>query len=223
MAVDEDKMNKKMDNLLDDYIDMNKEKEDDIKPMINKKPPSDGINSNGVMHSNIMTFTQIKEALDDIDSSIDNQEEDIEDTVLDEENPIPATANTDVLEDLNQIYTPVLVMQGVEGDVSDQIQEAFSEASVLLERNIIKFDDSTRMAQLISVCALLLQRKKNTPKYQAYKRAVEVVKKMKLDMQKEEYAAARDLAQKYLVKVSTTNNSSVARNAANRLLPETQH
>ena len=92
-----------------------------------------------------------------------------------------------------------------------------------MERNIISFDNKTRMAQLISVCALLIARQKNSEKYQMYKKAAVIKNKMKLDIQKEEYEAAQSLAQKFLVKVATTNNSSVARDAANALLPETQH
>jgi len=56
-----------------------------------------------------------------------------------------------------------------------------------------------------------------------FKKASEIRNNMKLQIQKNEYAAAQALAQKFLVKVSTTNNSSVARNAANDLLPETNH
>ena len=56
-----------------------------------------------------------------------------------------------------------------------------------------------------------------------YRKAAEVRNNMKLNIQKQEYEAAKALAQKFLVKVSTTNNSSVARQAANELLPETQH
>ena len=45
---------------------------------------------------------------------------------------------------------------------------------------------------------------------------------MKLEIQKDEYDEAKELAQKYLVNVATSNNSSVARNAAQSLLPQTQ-
>ena len=140
--------------------------------------------------------------------------------------PAPTTSgggDEELLNDLNEIFTPILVMQGFEGNVTAKIQEAFSESSVLLEKNIIQFDNSTKMAQLISVCALLIARQKNTQNYQMYKKAAEIRKAMKINIQKDEYAAAQALAQKFLVKVSTTNNSSVARQAANELLPETQH
>jgi hypothetical protein len=79
------------------------------------------------------------------------------------------------------------------------------------------------MAQLISVCSLLIARQKNTKEYQMYKKAADIKNNMKLEIQKREYSAASDLAQKFLVKVSTTNNSSIARKSASDLLPETQH
>ena len=129
----------------------------------------------------------------------------------------------ELLNQLNQIVTPILVMQGFEGEISDQVMEACSSDNILLERNIIKFDDATRMAQLQMICALLISRQKNTQLYQMFKKACEICQQSKLEIQKQEFAAAQALAQKFLVKVSTTNNSSVARNSAQNLLPSTQH
>ena len=114
-------------------------------------------------------------------------------------------------------------MQGIEGDITEKVMEACSQDNILLEKNVIRFDDETRMAQLVSVCAILISRQKNSNEYQMYKKSSEIRNNMKLQMQKNEYAAARALAQKFLVKVSTTNNSSVARDAANDLLPQTNH
>lgn len=173
------------------------------------------------MEQAAIAICEMQDNPDIMDSQIEDNDEPI-----DMGNDVPVEAGgseDDLLNSLNQIFTPILVMQGFEGDVTKQIQEAFSEASVLLENNIIQFDNSTKMAQLISVCALLIARQKNTDQYQTYKKAAEVRKAMKLDIQKSEYIAAQALAQKFLVKVSTTNNSSVARQAANELLPETQH
>ena len=48
---------------------------------------------------------------------------------------------------------------------------------------------------------------------------MEVAKSSKLEIQKEENAAARALAQRFLIKVSTTNGSTVARQAAKELMP----
>ena len=87
----------------------------------------------------------------------------------------------------------------------------------------LKFDEPTRMAQLISVCAKLINKQRNTPEWQLYKKAAVLRNKANLDMQKNSYDEAKALAQKYLVMVSTTNTSSSARDAANDLLPQTNH
>ena len=175
----------------------------------------------------VMTWSQMLESIDEITTSINNQPDNIEDTPIEgnlaNEMPTSEVDEEDLLNQLNTIFTPILVMQKFEGDVSDKIQDALSEAAVLTEKNIIKFDDATRMAQLISTCALLIARQKKSEKYQMYEKAAKLKNQMKLDIQKEEYDAAKSLAQKFLVKVSTTNNSPVARDAANDLLPETQH
>ena len=175
-------------------------------------------------------FDEFREAVDmlrNIASFLEDTQDnpDTMDTQIGDESNAAGTGGDDaLLNDLNQIFTPILIMQGFEGDVGSKIQEAFSESSsLLLEKNIIQFDNATRMAQLISVCALLIARQKNSQKYQMYEQATKVARSMKLAIQKEEYSAAQALAQKFLVKVSTTNNSSVARQAANELLPETQH
>ena len=171
-----------------------------------------------------MNYTEILESMNSILESIESNEGDIiSDPVPSNVSDNNSDSNKDLLEELNQIFTPILVMQSLEGNMADKINEAFSEASVLMEKNIIKFDDETRMAQLISICALLIARKKNSEKYQAYQKAATIKNKMKIEIQKDEYDEAKALAQKYLVNVSTTNNSSVARDAANNLLPETQH
>lgn len=127
----------------------------------------------------------------------------------------------ELMNDLNTVFTPILIMQSLEGDISEKVKEGLSEDNILTERSCLKFDDSARMAQLLSVCALLIARQKNSPKYQMYKKAMAVVKNTKLEIQRDEAAAAQALAQKYLVKVSTSSNSSIARKAANDLLPLT--
>lgn len=185
--------------------------------------PTNGQNPTGPMKGNLMGWTKLLEAMDEVSNSMDNQISSEEVTSSPIEEPQDGGSDEDLLNQLNQIFTPILIMQGFEGNISDKIQEAYSEASVLTERSMISFDDTARMAQLISVCALLISRKKNSEKYQAYAKAAAMKNKMKLEIQKEEYPEAKALAQKYLVKVSTTNNSSVARDAANDLLPETQH
>ncbi len=187
-----------------------------------------------IRESNI---TQLLEAMDEVSNSLSIQYtsgDSLLDAPIDDEpgrslaptdelsnnNPME-TADVELLDALNQIFTPILVMQGFEGDVIEKIHESCSEANVLMERNIISFDNNSRMAQLLSVCALLIARQKNSPKYQMYKKAMEIAKSTKLEIQKTEYAAAQALAQKFLVKVSTTNGSTVARKSAQDLLPMT--
>ena len=195
---------------------------DDVKE--NNKDIKGNSNPTGFMHGPLMNWTQILESLDEVSTSIMNQDSNVMDQ-RPENQQIDSSEDMEkkLLDKLNEIFTPILIMQGFENDIPQKIQEAMETASVLTERNIIQFDDATRMSQLIAACAILLQQAKNTEKYQAYQKAAEIRNKMKLDMQKEEYDNAKALAQKYLVMVSTTNNSSIARNAATSLLPETQH
>lgn len=194
-----------------------------------QSPGIDGHSTDGPMGGPNMTFIQMLEAMNFIVESLEDPvETPLENEQIDTQVDTPGKVITsedeqELLDHLNQIFTPILVMQGFEGDISDRIQEAFSEASVLMERNIISFDDKARMAQLISVCALLIAQKKNSPKFDMYKKAAAVRNQMKLEIQKDNYDEAKALAQKFLVKVSTTNNSSFARDAAQDLLPETQH
>lgn len=196
----------------------------DVKDNPHQNNGTAGKNPTGFMSGPLMNWTQILESLDNITSSIENQESDVlNQQVSDQEVENIEDSEKRLLDKLNQIFTPILIMQGFENDVPQKIQEAMEQGSVLTERNIIQFDDATRMAQLISTCAILLQQEKNTEKYQAYQKAARIRNQMKLDMQKEEYDNAKALAQKYLVMVATSNNSSVARSAANNLLPETQH
>jgi hypothetical protein len=231
-GTDEDKMNNHKVRLLSNYKkDVPTTKLDSIG---NSSPPNAGHKTDGFFASSMMKFTELLESLENVASEVQELTGDnapIEETPIEGSSMDDTTSsvglgevNTDeLLNQLNQIFTPILVMHGVEGDIKEQVQEACSDDNVLLERNIISFDDSTRMAQLISVCALLIARQKNTKEYQMYKKAAEIKNNMKLDIQKREYSAANDLAQKFLVKVSTTNNSSIARKTATDLLPETQH
>jgi len=163
-------------------------------------------------------WKSIFESLDAATADISKLDSDVGDTST-EDTVTDPSSNEDLIGELDKMFTSVLIAQDVENSISDQYQEAVQEAQLLTERNVIKFDKDTRMAQLISVCALLLQKKNNTPEYQAYEKACATRNKMKLLMQKKEYPAAKALAQQYLIKVSTTNNSSAARKAASNLLP----
>lgn len=135
----------------------------------------------------------------------------------------PSSVNNDELIDkLNKIFTPILIMQDAEDDMSSEIKESLNTIGVLTERSTIHFDNKSRMDQLVSICAILLQQAKNTPEYQMYVKGHKLRKKAKLRMQELESQNAKDLAQKYLVNVSTSNPSEAARKAATNLLPETQ-
>jgi len=122
-----------------------------------------------------------------------------------------------LLEEINAIYTPILVSQELDHDIQGRIQEACSKENVLVESNLVKFDADTRKAQLISLCSLLIARQANSPDYQAYKQASNVRKAMKLKIQKDNYAGAVALADKYLQNLSATGTSSVVRSAATDL------
>ena len=224
-GLDDQKTNTHMKNTLDKYKDSADVGSEPIEDIAHDKPAS-GQNPTGFMKGPLMNWrTQMLEAMDDISTAIttQNTSADIEDEPISGDTSGNTDIDQDLLKELNDIFTPILVMQGFENGISRQVQESYEQADVLTEKNIIQFDDTTRMAQLLSTCAILLQKKKNTEKYQMYAKAAAIRNQMKLDMQKEEYDAAKALAQKYLVMVSTTNNSSVARDAATNLLPETQH
>lgn len=171
-----------------------------------------------------MNWSQLLEAMDEIKNSVDAGPDNTEDisTAPVDSTPAPLDDKA-LLDELNKIFTPVLVMQGYQADIADKVNATVSEAAVLTEMNMMKFDEPSRMAQLIAVCARLINKQRNTPEWQLYKKAAILRNKASVDMQKKTYDEAKTLAQKYLVMVSTTNNSSEARDAANDLMPQTQH
>ena len=217
------KIDRKYDDLLDQAIDSADADGEDVKEISHDSPGGKSSTPNGVMHSGLMTWTTMLEEMDEIQASADKGSDD--DTAIDDQ-PIDANSEIDdkeILDELNKLFTPVLVSQNFENEISQKVNNEISEAGVLTERNIISFDDETRMAQLINVCAKLIAKKKNTNSWQMFQKAAAIKKQASINIQKEEYDLAKTLAQKYLIMVSTTNNSSVARDAANDLLPQTQH
>ena len=214
----DDKMNHHYQNLLKDQLIA---MDNDGKDVQNHPHQNPNVNPTG--KASMMDFTAMLEAMDDI-LSLSNQDTSDSTSIanqnMEEESPMD---NSDLLNKLNQIFTPVLVSQKIEQQVSDQANAALSEASVLNEKTMISFDDKDRMAQLLAVCSLLIAQKKNTEQWQMYQKAAAIKTNMKLAIQKSEHEAAKILAQQFLVKVSTTNNSSVARQAAKDLLPQTQY
>lgn len=224
-GLEDEKMNRLFQNTASKYKGSADVGTEPIEDNPHDAPPS-GQHPVGPMNGNLMGWTKMLEAMDIIIASITEAGEnpDIGSMSADSTDTSGFSDNdNDIMEKLNKLFTPILVMQGFENNISSQVQEAVEQADVLTEKNIIQFDDATRMAQLISVCAILLQQKKNTENYQMYAKASAVRNQAKINMQKEEYDAAKALAQKYLVMVSTTNNSPVARDAATSLLPQTQH
>lgn len=216
--VDEDKVNKHMKSLLDDYVDSADADGEDVKNIPHNNPFGNGSYSS-MLNGGMMTFASIMESLDAAENSIGNAADDPTEMPVE-----PQGYNEDeAIEELNKIFTPVLVMQNFEKDIADKTMAEMESADVLTERSIIQFDDETRMAQLIAVCAKIIAKQKDTEAWQMYKKAAVLKKKAGLEIQKQEYNDAKTLAQKYLVSVSTTNPSSVVRDAATDLLPQTQH
>lgn len=209
-------VNKKMKDLLDDYVDSAAADGEDVLDIPHRKVVSG--TSEGLMKS-VKDFT-VLEAMEAILEHLGS--EDCMDCSVDDE-PSDVVNDDSLLEELNKLFTPILINQQFEKDISDQTNAEISNADALNERSIIVFDDEARMSQLISTCALLLAKKKNTEKWKIFQNAAAIKKQSKIDIQKEEYNDAKALAQKYLVKIATTSNSSVARDAANNLLPQTQH
>lgn len=202
--------------------------------------PNDGISKDSILTGSSFTkdFTDIMESLNDLwdvfqemELEVINAEDtiDVEDDIPD----APSMGNVGVVNPpvnqeelfakLNKIFTPILIMSDAEDEASSSIKESFNKAGLLTERNTIKFDSRARLDQLVSICAILLQQAKNTPEYQAYVKGHKLRKRAKLRMQEIEGQNARDLAQKFLVNVSSVNPSEAARRAATNLLPETQH
>lgn len=225
-GIDEDKINKHYQSLNNNNKKSAEASGKDVSDLQHKSSGYSG-KYTGPMKSHLMTWTKILESLEEASDGIDQMYDDISNTSVD---PLPGSSNaTDdsdnasLLDELNRIFTPVLVMQGFEAGMEDQIKEACEQSNVLTEKNIIKFDDQTRMSQLITTCALLIDKQRNTPEYKAYQQAAQTRNKLRLGIVNKNYKEAEILAQQYLVKVSTTNNSPVARDAANDLLPQTQH
>ncbi len=227
-GTDGEKMNKHLQNLLGKYPDSASVGTEPIHDNPHNAPTS-GQHPEGPMKGHLMNWTQMLEAmriiLESMNEMVGSGVEVGMEPISDEPSTTEGSPDKEkeLLDKLNKIFTPILVMQGYENDIAHKVQESCEQAEVFSERNVIQFDDTTRMAQLISTCAILLQQQKNTQNYQLYAKASAIRNQTKINMQKEEYDAAKALAQKYLVMVSTSNNSPVARDAATSLLPQTQH
>lgn len=132
--------------------------------------------------------------------------------------------DSDLIAELKKIYTPVLIMQNYQTEsCANKIHESLSRSGLLTESNVMKFDNETKRSQLLSVCALLIARKKNTSEYQAFKKAAKLQKEMKLAIQKNEAGAAKALAQKFLTQMSGDSDNEDAKEAALKMLSSIQH
>ncbi len=216
--VDENKINQHYSDLLKQQINSADAAGEDVKEIPHNKP-AEGSNKCSMFDGSMMNFTKIMEAFELIESFISADTDAMELMVEDG----GEYDEKEVLEELDKIFTPVLVMQNFEKEIADKAQSEMESAKVLTERTVIQFDDESRMAQLIAVCSKLIAKAKNSKAWQMFKQAAELKKKAGLELQKDEYDAAAALAQKYLVNVSSSNPSSVARNAALELLPQTRH
>lgn len=227
-GVDSDnQINSHYKSLLDTYLNTMDSDGSDVEDIRHEKPAGGSVYE-GPMKGSLMTWTQMLEAMDAVSDSIDHPAEPEDDSTDILDQPVETEPKVEekpdekeLLDELDKLFTPVLVMQNFEKDIADQENAQLAESGFLTERNIIKFDDETRMSQLVAVCAKLIAKKKNTEAWQMYQKAATIKKQANMNIQKEEYEDAKALAQRYLVMVSTTNNSSVARNAANELLPQT--
>lgn len=129
-------------------------------------------------------------------------------------------ANATVMQSLEQIYTPILIAQSFQtGETKDQIQEHVSNLGLLTESNMIKFDNETKLAQLKSVCALLLSREEKSEKFKAFVKSYQLTKKLKMEIMKEKESEATELARQYLQKLSSGSNEQAGQ-AATELLAD---
>ena len=130
----------------------------------------------------------------------DGAEEDVDEIEVDDdadesdETPSDDKGESEVSEDelfdqLNQLFLPAIRMQ----DAEQPVQE-----SVIMEKNMFQLDDATKTAHLLSLCAMLIARAKNTDDYQKFIRASNERRDAKLSIQQEEGAEAKELATKYL-------------------------
>lgn len=158
--------------------------------------------------------------IEDEDSSDDEPTDDSSEYGISDNN----VDDSDLITELKKIYTPVLIMQNYQTEsCTNKIHESLSRSGLLTESNIMKFDNETKMSQLLSVCALLIARKKNTSEYQAFKKAAKLQKEMKLAIQKNEAGAAKALAQKFLTQMSGDSSNGDAKEAASKMLSSIQH
>lgn len=157
------------------------------------------------------------EPVEDEDNDVDNievdedvpSEEPVEDDATETE---PNVSEEELFAQLNKLFLPVVRMQDAE--------EPVQESTVVMEKNVFRLDDASKVAQLLSLCAMLIARAKDTEAYKTYIRASEERRNAKIDIQNAEASEARALAAKYLNTLSANNDDEGARAVGVSLLKE---
>lgn len=157
------------------------------------------------------------EPVEDEDNDVDNinvdedvpLEEPVEDDATETE---PNVSEEELFAQLNKLFLPVVRMQDAEQPVQ--------ESTVVMEKNVFRLDDASKVAQLLSLCAILIARAKDTEAYKTYIRASEERRNAKIDIQNAEASEARALAAKYLNTLSANDDDEGARAVGVSLLKE---
>lgn len=157
------------------------------------------------------------EPVEDEDNDVDNievdedvpSEEPVEDDATETE---PNVSEEELFAQLNKLFLPVVRMQDAE--------EPVQESTVVMEKNVFRLDDASKVAQLLSLCAMLIARAKDTEAYKTYIRASEERRNAKIDIQNAEASEARALAAKYLNTLSANDDDEGARAVGVSLLKE---
>ena len=157
------------------------------------------------------------EPVEDEDNDVDNievdedipSEEPVEDDATETE---PNVSEEELFNQLNKLFLPVVRMQDAE--------EPVQESTVVMEKNVFRLDDASKVAQLLSLCAMLIARAKDTDAYKTYIRASEERRNAKIDIQNAEASEARALAAKYLNTLSANDDDEGARAVGVSLLKE---
>ena len=134
----------------------------------------------------------------EIDEDVPPSEEPVEDDATKTE---PNVSEEELFNQLNKLFLPVVRMQDAEQPVQ--------ESTAVMEKNVFHLDDATKVAQLLSLCAMLIAKAKDTEAYRTYIRASEERRNAKIDIQNAEASEARDLATKYLNTLSTNDDGGV--------------
>ena len=150
---------------------------------------------------------------DDVDNiEVDEDvpsEEPVEDDATESE---PNVSEEELFNQLNKIFLPMVRMQDAE--------EPVQESTAVMEKNVFRLDDASKVAQLLSLCAMLIARAKDTEAYKTYIRASEERRNAKIDIQNAEASEARALAAKYLNTLSANSDDEGARAVGVSLLKE---